>query len=322
MYLKPIGSVIIAVSLCVILNACVVTKSINGLRELNVPLVISDQSPSKTYTDLESGINVIVNSTVRAEDMYNDDNLNIFDRKTWFKYNFTPSVSEFAQEATDSYMQQMRFDLSSSADYTLHIDVNSFKFNWVNPKSAEGLVNLTYKLTNEAGQTIIPSSRITSYDTITDVSNPEKVGQGMGRAFAKALGKMNWNRIAECLTIAKTPAQERNAQVQGTGETALEHTIIRWNIVSRPQGADVYWRIISSTPDVSNTNSNYVGTTPYESTEAFDIKGMTYNNSGNIQIEVSCEKPGYLTQRKRFNLRQAIDQKEISAMFNLIKEDE
>ncbi|MDE5998545.1 MAG: hypothetical protein K2H04_00475, partial [Bacteroidaceae bacterium] len=105
------------------------------------------------------------------------------------------------------------------------------------------------------------------------------------------------------------------------GDTALEHTVIRWYITSAPQGADVSWRVVSSTPDVSNTNSCFVGSTPYETTESFDIKGMTYNNSGNIQIEVSCEKPGYITQRKRFNLRQAIDQKEISAKFNLIKDE-
>ncbi|MDE6742110.1 MAG: hypothetical protein K2J58_07245, partial [Muribaculaceae bacterium] len=99
------------------------------------------------------------------------------------------------------------------------------------------------------------------------------------------------------------------------------HTVIRWYIQSSPQGADVSWRVVSSTPDVANTNSNFVGTTPYESTESFDIRGLTYNNSGNVQIEVSCEKPGYLTQRKRFNLRQAIDQKEISAKFNLVKDE-
>lgn len=77
---------------------------------------------------------------------------------------------------------------------------------------------------------------------------------------------------------------------------------------------------MSSTPDVKNTNSNYVGSTPYESTESFDIKGLTYNNSDNVQIEVTCERPDYLPQKKRFNLRQVIDQKEISAQFNLVKE--
>ena len=59
----------------------------------------------------------------------------------------------------------------------------------------------------------------------------------------------------------------------------MEHTIIRWFIDSSPKGADVNWRVVSSTPDVKNTNQNYLGTTPYESTESFDIKGLTFNNS-------------------------------------------
>ena len=66
---------------------------------------------------------------------------------------------------------------------------------------------------------------------------------------------------------------------------------------------------------------NWVGSTPYETTETLDIKGLTYNNSGDVQIEISCEKPGYIEQKKRFNLRQVIDQKDISTKFNLIKEE-
>ncbi len=64
-----------------------------------------------------------------------------------------------------------------------------------------------------------------------------------------------------------------------------------------------------------------MGSTPYETTETFDVKGLTFNNSGNVQIEVVCEKPGYIAQKKRFNLRQAIEQKEISTKFNLVKEE-
>ena len=119
----------------------------------------------------------------------------------------------------------------------------------------------------------------------------------------------------------RRPDLERNSRVVGDGNTALEHTIIRWYIISSPMGADVSWRVISSTPDVKNTNAAYVGTTPYETTEAFDIRGLRYQNSGDVQIEITCEKPGYLPQRRRFNVRQAIDQKEISAKFNLVREE-
>ncbi len=119
-----------------------------------------------------------------------------------------------------------------------------------------------------------------------------------------------------------TEVRPEAKQVEGDGETALESTIIRWYIVSSPAGADVQWRVVSSTPDVKNTNQSFLGSTPYESTESFDVRGLSYENSGNVQIEISCEKVGYITQRRRFNIRQAIDQKEISTKFNLVKEDE
>ena len=129
-------------------------------------------------------------------------------------------------------------------------------------------------------------------------------------------------------TISKTKetetsnAAKANKKVVGDGSTSLEQTVIRWYIDSYPKGADVFTRVISSTPDVKNSNQNYVGTTPYETTEAFDIKGLTLNNAGDVQIEVTCEKPGYISQKKRFNVLQAIDQKEISTKFNLVKDEQ
>ena len=107
------------------------------------------------------------------------------------------------------------------------------------------------------------------------------------------------------------------------GQTALEQTIIRWAIDSDPQGARVFWRVISSVPaQVKNTNETYLMTTPYEETRSFNILGLTYENARDVQIEVKIVKSGYHTQVKRFNVRQAIDQQEISAFFMLVKQDE
>jgi hypothetical protein len=139
----------------------------------------------------------------------------------------------------------------------------------------------------------------------------------MNMAYSKALEDIDWDRIAFFLHN-----DNPNKQVTGDGTTALEKSVIRWYITSKPLGADVYWRVVSSTPDVKNTNQNFLGSTPYESTETLDIKGLKMNNAGNVQIEVSIEKDGYVTQKKRFNLEQVIDQKEISTKFNLVKEDE
>lgn len=103
------------------------------------------------------------------------------------------------------------------------------------------------------------------------------------------------------------------------GKTALERTIIRWYFDSEPRGARVFWRIVSSIPSiVKNTNELYLGTTPYEDTRSFNILGLTYENSRDVQIEIKLTRPGYMDQVKRFNVRQAIDQQEISSFFDLV----
>lgn len=102
----------------------------------------------------------------------------------------------------------------------------------------------------------------------------------------------------------------------------MERTIIRWFFESDPKGARIYWRIISSVPDeVKNTNELYLGNTPFEETRSFNIIGLTEENARDIQIEIKVRRKGYMDQTKRFNVRQAIDQQEISSFFELIKEE-
>ena len=71
---------------------------------------------------------------------------------------------------------------------------------------------------------------------------------------------------------------------------------------------------------MKNTNETYLGTTPYEDTRSFNILGLTYKNSRDVQIEIKVVRTGYMEQMKRFNVRQAIDQMEIGSFFNLVKE--
>lgn len=118
------------------------------------------------------------------------------------------------------------------------------------------------------------------------------------------------------------PKDEPQKVVQGYGETALEQTIIRWDVQSRPQGADIFWRVVSKTPDVKSTNNKYLTTTPYEATKALDIKGLTYETSSNVRIILRCEKDGYLPQEKEYDVRMVLDQEEISSFFRLVKENE
>lgn len=293
------------------------------VKHFTLLLNVDKETETEVYTDLDKAVRIVAKSDVNVSDVQDMENLNKMMRKVMstMEMNFSPSVPVFAKEATENYLRSMGVDVNQKADYCVNIDVRKMQIIYLDSKgqSAEYRIQLTGRLTDEAGQTLV------QFGTVTG-SFKHKVGEiptaPFGAAFNDAMSKINWNRVAENLRVAKTAQQEKNAQVNGMGDTALEHTVIRWYIVSKPQGADVSWRVVSSTPDVSNTNASFVGTTPYESTEAFDIRGLTYNNSGNVQIEVSCEKDGYLPQRKRFNLRQAIDQKEISAKFNLVKDED
>ncbi len=106
------------------------------------------------------------------------------------------------------------------------------------------------------------------------------------------------------------------------GATALERDVIRWYFDSAPQGARLYWRVISSIPSiVKNTNELYLAPTPYEETRSFNILGLTYENSRDVTIEIRVRKNGYLDQVKRFNVRQAIDQQEISSFLKWLKSE-
>jgi len=113
---------------------------------------------------------------------------------------------------------------------------------------------------------------------------------------------------------------EPKDKVEGLGTTSLEKMIVRWDVQSRPQGADIFWRVVSKTPDVKSTNNKYLMTTPYEATKALDIKGLTYETSSNVRIILRCEKDGYMAQEKEFDVRMVLDQEEISAFFRLVKE--
>lgn len=101
-----------------------------------------------------------------------------------------------------------------------------------------------------------------------------------------------------------------------------ENAVIRWYFDSDPRGARIFTRIISSVPDeVKNTNETYLTTTPLEETRSFAIPGLTYDNSSNITIEIKVSKRGYEDQVKRFNVRQALDQQEISSFFELVPKE-
>lgn len=122
-------------------------------------------------------------------------------------------------------------------------------------------------------------------------------------------------------TVTRNQRQQRVDRENG-GATDMEATIIRWFFDSDPRGARIMYRVISNVPnEVKNTNETYLTTTPYEETRGFNIPGLTYQNSRNVTIEFKISKRGYEDQVKRYNVRQSIDQQEISGFFELVPKE-
>lgn len=122
-------------------------------------------------------------------------------------------------------------------------------------------------------------------------------------------------------TVTRDQGRQR-VDRQNAGQTDMEKTILRWYFDSDPRGARIFYRVISSVPnEVKNTNETYLTTTPLEETRSFNIQGLTYNNSRDVTIEIKVSKRGYEDQVKRFNVRQAIDQQEISGFFEMVPKE-
>lgn len=236
-----------------------------------------------------------------------------------------PNVSSFVSESTRRYMRTMGFNLDSdvATDYMMQLKIGEFHVDYLSGVGWNGTVMMNLEVYDHSHKLVYPNVEIVGRATMSGSPSAYSVAnQVINNAYVAALEDIDWDRIAYFLHRANSPQQEANKQVNGEGNTALEHLTVHWNINSRPQGADVYWRVISKTPDVKQQNYKYCETTPYETTETLNIKGLTYNNAGNVQIEVKCEKAGYYTQTKKYDILSVIDEGEVSYMFRLVKEEE
>lgn len=117
----------------------------------------------------------------------------------------------------------------------------------------------------------------------------------------------------------EVPFRPETVSRENPGATDAEKAILRWYFDSDPRGARIFWRVISNVPsEVKNTNEAYLTTTPLEETRSFNIPGLNMYNANDVTIEIKVSKRGYEDQIKRFNVRQAIDQQEISGFFELV----
>lgn len=232
---------------------------------------------------------------------------------------------------TLNYIKAMGFDNTGENEHTLTIYLERI-CPWMNCLDCSqpgilfinttwhGVVDVILKieLTNGDGKVIYEHE-----ESHTELTDDNLIG-AFNEAYTVALEKINWYKIASFLKKSSAPKQQvsqESKEVKGYGNTALENTIVRWDVQSRPAGADVFWRVVSKTPSVKSTNNKYLQTTPYEATKSLDIRGLSYENSGDVRVILRCEKEGYYPQEKEFNVRMILDQEEISAFFRLVKEE-
>lgn len=289
------------------------------VQTINLALVENPQADK--YANLEYGIRLNV------QDGRSDKRLiQVYDAAATSKptVNVNPGIGSFVPESMRRYMRTMGFNMDAdvATDYLMQITIKEFHTDWLSGIGWNGTVIMDVKIFDHNRSIVYPTTEVAGrasvYGSAQSISYAQ---QAINKAYAAALADIDWDRVAYFLHRSKDPKQEGNKKVSGEGNTALEHLIVHWEIDSRPHGADVQWRVVSSTNEVKNQNWKYLGTTPYEGTKALDIEGLTYNNSGNVRIQISVSKAGYGKQTRDYDLRSVIDEKEVSGFIQLYKED-
>lgn len=271
--------------------------------------------------------NFEIRSSEQQFQFQNLKGLNINIEPTEAEYSQSKDIVSLSNSAcfimpTINYIKAMGFNDTGKNEYTLTIyfkKINAYMKAGDQGNLREVEVTFQIEMTNIYGEVIFEQVVSSS-----DGDYIEYFYSCLNNAYTDALAKINWYKIASFLKEGSAPKQQvkqKSKEVKGYGNTALESTIVRWDVQSRPAGADVFWRVVSKTPSVKSTNNKYLQTTPYEATKSLDIRGLSYENSGDVRIILRCEKEGYHSQEKEFNVRMIIDQEEISAFFRLVKEE-
>lgn len=285
-----------------------------------ISLELVKDAPANKYVNLDYGIRLSIKDARGDKRM-----IQIYDASYSTDYRVNPEVKDFVEETLRKYTRTMGFALEAdvSTDYMLEIAIKGFHVDYLSGKGWTGTVILDVEIYDHDRKIVYPRTSAKGRFSSSNgaPSSLAAAARVVNEAYANALEEIDWDRVAFFLHRASSPKNEANKQVTGEGNTALEHLTIHWSIQSRPAGADCYWRVKSSTPNVKNQNERYLAPTPYESTETFDIKGLTYNNAGDVQVEIRCSKAGYMDQKKVFDMLSVIDEKEISTMFVLVKDE-
>ena len=302
------------------MTSCASKKQVAQPQVRTFNLALVSQPQADKYANLEYGIRLNVQD-VRA----NKRVIHVYDASATSipAAQTNPSIGSFVPESVRRYMRTMGFNLDAdvATDYLMQLDIKEFHVDYLSGIGWNGTVIMDLKVQDHNRTLVYPTVEVTGRANVNGSSASDQAANlALNKAYANALADVDWDRIAYFLHRANSPKQEGNKKVAGEGNTALEHLIVHWEIDSRPHGADVEWRVVSETNEVKNQNWKYLGTTPYEGTKALGIEGLTYNNSGNVRIQIRVRKNGYGVQTRDYDLRSVIDEKEVSGFVQLYEE--
>ena len=285
-----------------------------------INLALARTPQADKYANLEYGIRL------NLQDGRADKRLvQVYDAAATTKPNVTanPGIGSFIPESMRRYMRVMgmNMDADVATDYLMQVTVKEFHVDWLSGIGWNGTVIMDVKVFDHNRAVVYPTTEVAGRASVYGAANNISLAQqAINQAYVNALDDVDWDRIAFFLHRASDPSKEGNKKVAGEGNTALEHLIVHWEVDSRPHGAIVEWRVVSSTNEVKNQNWKSLGTTPYEGTKAIDIQGLTYNNSGNVRVQIRVSKMGYEPQIRDYDMRSIIDEKEVSGIIPLYKE--
>jgi hypothetical protein len=102
--------------------------------------------------------------------------------------------------------------------------------------------------------------------------------------------------------------------------TPTPDRIFYYDILSDPTSAEVYFRIVSTVPEVRSTNRTYLGLTPSRGTQTLNIPGLNISNAVNVTIVIEIEKKGYSSRVERYNVLSILSDSAISLHVRLDQE--
>ena len=101
--------------------------------------------------------------------------------------------------------------------------------------------------------------------------------------------------------------------------TPSDSIMIKWTVQSEPEAAHVFWKVVSSDPSVSATENKYIGDTPIQDSRFIRINGLTAENAASVFLQLEVSKKGYHTITTNFDCQSLLIEKEISAMFEMVR---